>query len=180
MSRVRTRRRSHAALRARRTLLVAAVALVAVACSSEKTIGPLTITPPEGWYVTDSETESIKITDGTIADELATKPGTATAVFDVYINSSQTVQEFERALRRENVKPKEERTRVGGYDAVIVSYGPSAFGPSTEVVFVPEWRVRVVYRAAFRDGESAFVENRPAFRTALRSIRFRGRPPARA
>ena len=163
-----------------RRALVAVIALLAVACSTERTLGPLTITPPEGWYVTDHETESMKVTNGTIADEQATKPGTATAVFDVYINSAQTVKEFQTALRKENVKPEQERTTIGGYDAVIVAYDTSAFGPSTEVVFVPEWRVRIVYRAAYGDDRSAFVNNRPAFRTALRSIRFSGRPPARA
>ena len=61
-----------------------------------------------------------------------------------------------------------------------MSYETSYFGPSTEVVFVPQWRVRAVYRAAYPDDESAFVENRPAFRTALKSIRFAGRPPERA
>jgi hypothetical protein len=167
-------------LKIRRTLLASAVALVAVACTSERTIGPLTITPPDGWHVTDHETDSIKVTNGTIADEQATKPGTATAVFDVYVNSEQTVKEFERALEKSNVKAREELTKVGGYEATIVAYDTSYFGPSSEVVFVPEWHVRIVYRAAFGDDESAFVENRPAFRSALRSIRFSGRPPSRA
>ncbi len=163
-----------------RLLLVAAASIVAVACSSERTIGPLTITPPNGWHVTDSETDTIKITNGTIADEQASKPGTATAVFDVYVNSDQTVKEFERALKDNNVKPREEQTSIGGYDATIVAYDTSYFGPSSEVVFVPEWKVRIVYRAAFGDDEPAFALNRPAFRSALRSIRFSGRPPARA
>jgi hypothetical protein len=166
-------------LKSRRALLAAA-ALVAVACSSERTIGPMTITPPKGWYVTDHETDSVKITNGTIADGQSTKPGTATAVFDVYVNSEQTVKEFERALRKENVRPRTERATIGGYDATIVAYDTSYFGPASEVAFVPEWHVRIVYRAAFGDDESAFVENRPAFRTALRSIRFSGRPPSRA
>lgn len=154
--------------------------LVAVSCSSERTIGPLAITPPRGWYVTDHEADTIKITNGTIGNAEATKPGTATAVFDVFVNSDQTVKEFEQALRRENVEPERERTTVGGYDAVIVSYSASAFGPPTEVVFVPEWRVRIVYRAAYGDDESAFASNRDEFRDALRTIHFSGRPPARA
>jgi len=159
---------------------MAIVVLLAVACSSERTIGPLTITPPQGWLVTDHETDSIKVTNGTIADGQATKPGTATAVFDVYVNSEQTVKEFVRALKDNNVEPREEHTSVGGYDATIVAYDTSYFGPASEVVFVPEWRVRIVYRAAFGDDGSAFVQNRPEFRSALRSIRFSGRPPSRA
>ena len=164
----------------RRSFALLLLTLAAVACSSDRTIGPLTITPPEGWFVSDHEADSIKITNGTIADETSTKPGTATAVFDVYVNSAQTIEEFEKALKKDNVDPKEERTTIDGYRAVIVSYETSYFGPSTEVVFVPQWRVRAVYRAAYPDDESAFVENRPAFRTALKSIRFAGRPPERA
>jgi hypothetical protein len=173
-----TRPRSHDALRARRLLVVVAALLVA-ACSSERTIGPLTITPPSGWHVTGREMDNLKITNGTIADDRSTKPGTATAVFDVYVNSEQTVNEFEKALRTENVEPESETVRVGGYEAVIVAYETGRFGPATEVVFVPEWKVRIVYRAAYSD-DAAFARNRPAFRSALRTIRFSGRPPARA
>lgn len=177
---MRTGRRPRATSAVKRALLTGAIAVMAVACSSERTIGPLTLTPPKGWHVTDRQTESIKVTNGTIATDESTKPGTATAVFDVYVNSEQTVKEFEQALRRDNVKLREERTTVGGYDAVIVSYDTSFFGPATEVVFVPEWRVRLVYRAAFGDDESAFAANRAEFRSALATIRFSGRPPARA
>ena len=163
-----------------RRAIVVAAALLAVACSSERTIGPLTITPPSGWRVTDRQTDSIKVTNGTIADDESTRPGSATAVFDVFINSAQTVNDFERALRKENVEPTQERAMVGGYDAVIVSYEASAFGPPTEVVFVPVWRVRIVYRSAYATDESAFEANRDEFRGALATIRFSGRPPSRA
>jgi hypothetical protein len=163
-----------------RRTVVAAAMLLAVACSTERSIGPVTITPPSGWRVTDRQPESIKITNGTIADDESTKPGSATAVFDVFVNSAQTVKEFERALRDENVEPKQERMQVGGYDAVIVSYEASAFGPPTEVVFVPAWRVRIVYRSAYANDESAFEANRSEFRGALATIRFSGRPPSRA
>ena len=163
----------------RRGAIAFSAALLLVACSSERTIGPLTITPPSGWRVTGRETDNLKVTNGTIADDRSTKPGTATAVFDVYVNSAQTVKEFTRALRAENVEPKTERLRIGGYDAVLVAYETGAFGPATEVVFVPVWKVRIVYRAAYTD-DAAFARNRPAFRSALRTIRFSGRPPARA
>ena len=166
-------------MRPRRPAVVLAASLLLVACSSERTIGPLTITPPSGWHVTGREMDNLKVTNGTIADDDSTKPGTATAVFDVYVDSEQTVKEFEEALRQENVEPKKETLRVGGYDAVIVSYPTGAFGPATDVVFVPEWKVRIVYRAAYTD-DAAFARHRPAFRSALRTIRFSGRPPARA
>lgn len=154
--------------------------LAVVACSSETTIGDLTLIPPRGWLVTDRQDDTIKVTNGTIADETSTKPGTATAVFDVYVESQQTVDDFVDALEESNVEPKRERLDVDGFAAVIVSYPTSYFGPSTEVLFVPDWNVRIVYRAAYPEDESAFVANRPAFREAVRSIRFEGRPPERA
>ncbi len=163
------------------TVAVTVASLVAIACgSSSSTLGPLTLQPPQGWYVTDREADQIKVTNGTIADENSTEPGTATAVFDVYVRSTQTVAEFRKALKENNVDPLEERIDVGGYDAVRVSYPTSFFGPSTEVVFVPEWEVRMIYRAAFPSDESAYTRNRTAFRRAVTSISFSGRPPDRA
>lgn len=158
----------------------AALALIVAACGSDTAIGDLTLVPPTGWLVTDRQDDTIKVTNGTIADETSTKPGTATAVFDVYVDSKQTVDDFVDALEESNVDPKRERLEVDGFGAVIVSYPTSHFGPSTEVLFVPDWSVRIVYRAAYPDDESAFVANRPAFRKAIRSIRFEGRPPERA
>lgn len=153
------------------------VTMTAVACgSASSTIGPLSITPPDGWLVTDREEDSIKVTNGTIGDENATQAGTATAVFDVYVESSQSLDEFRDVLDENNVDPKEDRLTVGGYDATAVSYESNAFSPSMEVVFVPDWQVRIVYRAAFGDGDSAFARYRSDFRKALRSIRFSGRP----
>jgi hypothetical protein len=167
---------------ARLTLFTLGVVLAgwATACGgSEVTLGPLSITPPEGWYVTDRQDETIKVTNGTIADEHSTEAGTATAVFDIYIRSTQTTSEFRKALKENNVDPKLERIKVGGYTADLVSYATSYFGPSTEVVFIPDWEVRIVYRAAFAD-DAAFARHRSAFRSALRSLRFRGRPRDRA
>jgi hypothetical protein len=162
-------------------VVISAFALLAGACSSgPPRLGPLTIEPPRGWYVSDREPESIKVTNGTIADDNSTSPGTATAVFDVYINSTQTVAEFRKALKKGNAAPKEERLRVDGYDAVIVSYATSYFGPSSDVLIVPEWNVRAVYRAARGDDEATFARHRPDFRSAVTSIRFSGRPPDRA
>ena len=163
-----------------RIALVAALLIVASCGSSASTVGPLTITPPEGWLVTDREPGTIKVTNGTIGSEESTKPGTATAVFDIYVDQSQTVDEFRKVLKEHNVEPKIERRKIDGADAVIVSYRTSSFGPSSEVVFVPEWKVRIVYRAAFGDSESSFARYRPEFRDALDAISFSGRPPSRA
>jgi hypothetical protein len=150
---------------------------MSTACAASSTsIGPLTLDIPEGWQVTDREDNTLKLTDGTIADETATRPGTATAVFDIYVDSSQTLESFRKVLREQHVRGSEERLRIDGYDAVVVSYGPSSFGPRTDVAFIPQWRVQIIYRAAFPDERAAFFSGRPAFRRALRSIRFSGRP----
>jgi hypothetical protein len=161
-----------------RTAVAAAALLAVAACASpDASLGPLRIRPPKGWLVTDRERDSIKITNGTIADENSTQPGTATAVFDVYIDSDQTPAEFKKVLDESHASARTERLVIGGYKALIVAYPTGEFGPSSEVVFVPDWHVRIVYRAAFPDAEYAFESYRAAFRRALRSIRFSGRPP---
>ena len=162
-----------------RSVLVV-MTLATIACgSSTATIGPLTLDPPKGWLVTDRESNSMKLTNGTIADETSTKAGTATAVFDVYVDSDQTLAEFRKSQRANNIDLTQERIEVGGYDAVVVSWeaGPD---PQMEVVFVPDWEVRIVYRAAFPDAQAAFERHRDEFRSALGSIRFDGSPPRRA
>jgi predicted small lipoprotein YifL len=165
----------------RRRLIAALVLATLAACGSgETTLGPLTLQPPDGWLVTDREATSIKLTNGTIADESTTKAGTATAVFDVYTDSEQTVGQFVKALRKSSVRPRQEALTVDGYDAVIVSYPDSFFGPPSDVLFVPEWRVRAVYRAAFPEDGASYERHRDAFREAVASIRFEGRPPRRA
>lgn len=159
------------------TALITTSLLAVVACTQGTTsIGPLTLDVPDGWQVSDRGSTSIKLTNGTIADENSIRPGTATAVFDVYVDSPQTVDEFRDVLREHHVQPSEDHRRVDGYGAVILAYGASAFGPPTEVVFVPAWRVQIIYRAAFSEDRSAFLGERPAFRRALRSIRFSGLP----
>lgn len=162
-----------------RLAIVSALVAAAACGSSASTVGPLTITPPQGWLVTDREPGTIKVTNGTIASETSTTAGTATAVFDIYVDQSQTVDEFREVLKEYNVEPKIERRKIDGSDAVVVSYRTSAFGPSSEVVFVPEWKVRIVYRAAFPDSELSFVRYRSDFRDALDAISFSG-PPSRA
>ena len=158
-----------------------AAASVMVACGSgSATVGPLTLEVPEGWLITDREPNTIKVTNGTIGSETSTKPGTATAVFDVYVESDQTLKQFNGVLRENNVKAEQERFEIDGFDATVVSYETTSFGPATEVVFVPEWDVRIVYRAAYGDQEAAFVRHRAEFREALESIRFEDRRKAPA
>lgn len=156
--------------------LLAASLLLASCGATTSAIGPLEITPPEGWLVTDRTASSLKVTNGTLGGEEDAQAGTATAVFDVYVNSSQSLGSFLEILKAEKVEPSRELIEIDGHQATVVSYRSNHFGPSTEIVFVPEWDVRFVYRAAFSEDEGAFVRNREAFREALDSVRFNGRP----
>jgi hypothetical protein len=130
--------------------------------------------------VSDRQLGTIKVTNGTVGDGTSSQRGTATAVFDVYIDSGQSLADFRKVLKDNNVAANEERLTIDSYDAVIVASDTTAFAPASEVVFIPEWDVRIVYRAAYGDQRAAFVRNRPAFRQALASISFEGRPPDRA
>lgn len=129
---------------------------------------------PEGWQVSDREGNNLKLTDGSIGESTETKPGTATAVFDVYVDSSQTTKTFLNYLREQRITPKRERLRVDGYDAELFRYSGASVGGRQEAVIIPRWRVFILYRAAFRGDDGAFLRGRGAFRAALRSITFSG------
>jgi hypothetical protein len=168
-----------AAQRTSRALAVVLLLLFVACGSSETKLGPLTFEPPKGWFVTDRDDTTIKVTNGTIAGDTTTHAGTATAVFDIYLDSTQTPAQFRKVLRSNNVRPKTEKLEVDGYEAVIISYGSSYFGPSSDVLFIPAWKVQAAYRAAFPDDNAAYERNRPDFRAAIASIRFSGRPGGR-
>lgn len=158
--------------------LLAAALLLAVACAQGETkIGPLTIDVPSGWLVTDRETNSLKLTNGTIADDTSTKPGTATAVFDIYTNVGQTEGQLRTAMREESRDLTEDRFEFGGEEAVVFTHGQNAEVPK-EVVLFPERYVQIVYRAAYPDQTSAFFNNRDAFRAALATISFSNESPS--
>lgn len=148
---------------------------VAIACGqATTTIGPLAIQVPDGWLVTDREATSVKITDGTIADGNSTKPGTATAVFDIFVDHAQSPDDFDAYLREQDIEPTRRTTRIGGYAAEVFSYRGVSVGGRQEAVFVPRWRVFILYRAAFRGADAAFLRGRADFRRALDSISFSG------
>lgn len=148
---------------------------IAVACGSgSTTIGPMTFDVPDGWQVTDREGSNLKVTDGTIADPTATRAGTATAVFDVYVDSEQTPETFLKYLREQKIEAGRVKTRIGGAAAEIFSYEGSSVGGRQEAVFVPRWSVFILYRAAFRDDDAAFFRGRAAFRRVLDSVTFSG------
>lgn len=154
-------------------LLVASLALIA--CGTYKTtIGPLTMEVPEGWQVSDREGNNLKVTDGTIANAMSTKAGTAEAVFDIYVESTQTRAAFLEYLREQKIEPRVGDARIGGYRATIFEYSGRSVGGRQEAVLIPQRRVFILYRAAFRDDDAAFLRGRAAFRRALASITFSG------
>jgi hypothetical protein len=156
-------------------LAVAVVGLAAFACGSgSTTIGPVTLDVPDGWQVSDREGSNLKVTDGTIADPTATRAGTASAVFDVYVDSEQTPERFLTYLREQKIEAGRVKTKIGGASAEIFSYEGTSVGGKQEAVFVPRWRVFILYRAAFRDDDAAFFRGRGAFRRALESVTFSG------
>jgi len=159
----------------RKSAAVAVAFAALVACSpGSASIGPLTLEVPEGWIVTDREGNNLKLTNGTIADANSTKPGTATAVFDIYVESAQTPDAFADYLREQHIGAQRSKTRVGGYAAEVFSYRGGSVGGRQEAVLIPRWRVFILYRAAFRGADAAFLRGRVAFRRAVDSITFSG------
>lgn len=159
----------------RRSLLALALGawVVLAACAASSTsIGPLTMKVPEGWQVSDREGTNLKITNGTIAAPDATKAGTATAVFDIYVDSPQTPQTFLAFLRQQKITPQRDHRRIGGYDVEVFGYEDRS--GRQEAVFVPRWKIFILYRAAFRGDDAAFLRGRAAFRRAVDSMTFSG------
>lgn len=154
------------------------VALAAAACGigSRANIGPLSLEIPDGWRVTSLGGDNLQLADGTTGSVEATKAGTATVVFDVYTNSSITADAYARNLRRDDVTIKATKRTIDGYEAVVLSYTGRAVAGRQEAVFFGDWRIRLVYRAAFANDAAAFDRGRPAFRGAVDSIRFNGEP----
>ncbi len=114
----------------------------------------------------------MQLANGTTGEATGNSPGTAKAVFDIYLKSETTVAQYRKSLREQNVGSKEEDLEVDGYEATLLTYVGPAVGGRQEAVFVPRWDLRIVYRAAFPNDDGAFFAGRPAFRAALSSIKF--------
>lgn len=155
---------------------LAGCAIFALAACGDSTtsIGPLSMKVPKGWQVSDREPNNLKLTDGSIGEPTGTKPGTATAVFDIYTESSQTTKAFLAYLREQRITPKQEHIVIDGSAAERFVYSGRSVGGRQEAVIVPEQRVFILYRAAFRGDDDAFLRGRAAFRFAVRSITFSG------
>ena len=155
-----------------RVVVVLAV-FAGLACGqATATVGPLTLDVPEGWLVTSREGNNMQLANGTTGAATSNEAGTAKAVFDIYLESDISPSEYAERLREDNVGVSEEKTTVGGEDAVILSYEGTAVAGKQEAVFIPDREIRIVYRAAFGGDDGSFFAGRPAFRSAVRSIRF--------
>ncbi len=148
-------------------------ALAATACAEGTTsVGPMSIDVPKGWRVTSRGGDNLQLANGSTGDADSDRAGTAKAVFDIYLNSKTTVDEYRKGLLEQNVGSKQEDFEVDDYDATLLTYVGPAVGGRQEAIFIPRWNVRVVYRAAFANDDGAFFAGRSAFREALRSITF--------
>jgi len=158
----------------RSLLLILAIAVLAATACAEGTtsIGPLSIDVPKGWRVTSRGGSNLQMANGSTGDATGDRAGTAKAVFDIYLRSDTTVDEYRKSLLEQNVGSKPSDIEVDGYDATLLTYGGPAVGGRQEAVFIPRWNVRIVYRAAFANDDAAFFAGRSAFREALRSVRF--------
>lgn len=161
-----------------RLALAALPLLILVACSSGQPFGPLEIDVPEGWRVTDRGDQRLQIADGTVASETETEPGDATAVFDLFVDSAQTVQSLRDTHRNLDVEWTEEQLEIDGHDAVAFHATGEGVAGARETVLIPDYRVLIIYRAAFPNDRGAFESGHAAFREALRSIRFSEDPVA--
>jgi len=157
----------------KRMRIIAIALLAATACAQGSTsVGPLSIDVPKGWRVTSRGGGNLQLANGSTGDETGNRPGTAKAVFDIYLSSDTTVDEYRKSLLEQNVGSKQEDIEVDGYDATLLTYVGPAVGGRQEAVFIPRWDVRVIYRAAFANDDAAFFAGRSAFREALRSVTF--------
>jgi hypothetical protein len=160
-------------LRSRVGALALGVALTACG-GNHAFIGPLRIDVPGGWRVTSSAANNLQIANGTTGRPSAEAPGSATAVFDVYVDADLGPDGYRAYLREQKIDARTTRLTIRGADAEILSYTGRAVAGRQEAVFFPEHRVQIVYRAAFRNDDVAFRQGHAAFRYAVASIRFTG------
>lgn len=162
----------------RRSLIAVLLLLGMASCGSGQSFGPLTIDVPDGWRVTDRGEQRLQIADGTVASETETEPGDATAVFDLFLESAQTVQSLRDTHRTLEAEWSEDRLEVDGEEAIVFRATGEGVAGDRETVLIPAYRVLIIYRAAFPNDRNAFETGHEAFRSAVRSIRFSGDPIA--
>jgi hypothetical protein len=154
-----------------------ALLLVASACASPvaktETIGPLTIDVPAGWQTTREGRNTIKFTDGSVAAEDSTRAGSATAVFDLYLNSTHTAGSYRKLVDNQGGRLLgESAMTVDGEPATVLDIEGESFAGRWTVVVIDTRDVLIVYRAAYPNDDEAFNDGRPHLLDAVRSIRF--------
>ncbi len=126
--------------------------------------------------MTDRTDARLQIADGSVAEETESEPGDAEAVFDVFLDSSQTVQSLRDTHANLEVEWTEERLEIDGHETVAFHATGEGVAGNRETVLVPDYRVLIIYRAAFPNDPAAFDAGYEDFRRAVRSIRFSGEP----
>ncbi len=158
---------------------VVAVVLLAVllgGCARETDLGPLRLEVPDGWTLTRTG-NTIKLTDGSLGDPTGTEPGSATAVFDIFLESDHTPETYRELLEDNDVGAAEERLTIDGHEAIGFEYAGAAFAGRQYAVVIPTYRIHIVYRAAFPNDDAAYQAGMSGLRRTLRSIRFTEPPP---
>jgi hypothetical protein len=152
---------------ARSARLIASVAAAALlaGCGAGTACGPLEIDVPSGWQVTRQDARGMQIADGT-AGNGGTEAGTATAVFDIYLDPGHTADSFRDYLEELEVDADEEMIEIDGYTAFVFRYSSDHFAGTQENVFVPDYGIQIFYRAAYAMDDEAFEAALPAFHEA--------------
>lgn len=160
----------------RRAAAASLLALLIACAAPRATLGPLDIAVPDGWRVTNAGGDNLQIADGTTAGDDGRSAGTARAVFDVYLRAELGPNVYAQRLRERGVIVRTTRRTIGGQAAVVLTYSGRAVAGRQEAVFFVDRGVQIVYRAAYRNDDDAYRDGYAAFREALASIRFAGRP----
>lgn len=153
------------------------LAYLAAGCARETDLGPLRLDVPDGWTLTRTGS-TIKLADGSLGSPTDTEPGSATAVFDIFLDSDHTPESYRELLTEHDVGAAEERLEIDGHEAVAFEYAGPAFAGRQFAVVIPAYRIHIVYRAAFPNDDPAYHAGMSDFRRTLRSIRFTEPPPS--
>lgn len=161
----------------RKLAAVAALFVCLAACSESTQIGPLRIVVPDGWHSNRTGDDGLQVANGSVASDQSTVPGSATAVFDLYVDSSRTSTGYRKLLESESTKFTHRTITIDGREADVFTYSGDTWGGSQEAVVVDDYRLLIVYRAAFPNDDNAYKASIGQFRRAVRSISFVAPPP---
>lgn len=156
---------------------VAAVFLSLTSCSESTPLGPLRIVVPDGWHANRTGSDGLQIANGSVADDQSTVPGSATAVFDLYVDATRTAGGYRKLLQSESTQFRHRTITIDGHRADVFTYSGETWGGSQEAIVVDAYRLLIVYRAAYPNDDDAYSEGLGDFRKSVRTISFIAPPP---